>query len=151
MSAITEALASVSGMSAYTLADMAMTTCPDSLDSAGAEFLTAVRSDVVEQLRYLVDTAAPEDDPIDPAELAELGRQHDVLTEVADGAPSIYTFQKFRQFTDLAAWQEDISDYADGETDMEKMAGIALYMIAERLVSALLDYVADFESSEDED
>ena len=141
---ITEAIAGINGMAAYTLANMADTHCPHSLESEGASFLSSIRDAVAEQLDYLSADAE------DMEELIGTFRDNGSDSEIADAGPSIYTFQRFKEFTDLCAWQEDISDYAGDETDMEKLAGIALYMIAERLVSALLDYVANFEPANTE-
>jgi hypothetical protein len=41
-------------------------------------------------------------------------------------------------FVDLAAWQEDIEEFGP-ITDMEQGAGVALYMIAERLLTAIVE------------
>jgi hypothetical protein len=126
----TESLAT---LNAYQLANMADVSSPDSLESAGAEFLAHVRNSVIESLEY----AASEHPDYDVLDLTASIR--DDSHEIADGAPSTYTYTRFQQFVDLAAWQEDISELTDGSTDMEAMAGIALYIIAERLVNALLD------------
>lgn len=143
------AIATLSELNAYQLAGMADVTSPDSLESAGAHFLTHIRDDVAERLEWLA--SGDYADVTEPAEFVSIIRDlDDWAYEIADGAPSIYTHEKFQQFFDLCAYQEDISELAPDETDMEKMAGIALYMIAERLVSALLDTVEEFEPAETE-
>lgn len=100
------------------LARMADCDAPDSQLSPGAIFLSNVRDAFLE--RY--DDGSYDDD---------------TACEIADDAPSIYTYTLWKQFTDLAAWQEDISDLSDPSGDMNRNASIALYMIAERLVRAL--------------
>lgn len=121
-------------LNAYQLASLADVNSPDSLESAGAEFLSRVRNSVIESLEYVVSEHADYD------LLDVVATVRDDGHEIADGAPSIYTFERFKQFTDLAAWQEDISELSDGSAaNMEALAGIALYVIAERLVDALLD------------
>lgn len=67
--------------------------------------------------------------------------------EIADGAPDVYTYTRWREFVDLGAWEEDPSELMGGEgSDLTGAAGVALYMIAERLAWALLR-----EWAEDED
>ena len=62
----------------------------------------------------------------------------DDIAEVADSAPSVYTAARWAQFADLAAWNEDIADYGPLD-DLTASAGVALYMIAERLAAALVE------------
>lgn len=136
------AIASIKELNAYQLAGMADTHSPDTLESEGAEFLTIVRRAVADSLEEFAGTSSADN----LADLVEEFRDSDDVRQIADDAPSIWTFTKFKQFTDLAAWQEDVSEYSDGDTDMEKLAGIALYMIAERLIAALLTDVEEFDS-----
>lgn len=136
------AIASITELNAYQLAGLADVHSPDSLESAGAAFLTSIRDSVAEQLEYFADNTSSADNVADLAD--EFRDSSDECTEIADSAPSIYTFERFKQFTDLCAWQEDISDYAHGESDMEKLAGYALYIIAERLIAALVTEIEDF-------
>lgn len=143
---ITEAIASIKGLSAYSLASMADTHCPDNLESAGASFLTGVRDGVAEDLEYYSGGDYSEFEEL--SELVDAIRELDAFHETADGAPSIYTYTRFQEFADLCAWQEDLDDVTGGGENMEQLAGLALYVIAERLVNALLDYVADFEPEE---
>lgn len=149
MTVITEAIAALNGMTAYTLANMADTPSPDSPESVGAVFLSAVRDSVTEQLDYYFSgdyAEYAEDLPTFVDSIRELST---FSHEIPDAAPSIYTHERFQQLTDLCAYQEDVSEY--GPASIEETAGYALYMVAERLVSALLDYVADFEPADAED
>ncbi len=104
---------------AWRLSNIAECSGPDKLDSPGAKFLLGVQ-DAVNEL-----------DEIDPDNL------YDPAHEIADSAPDVYTYPKWQQFVDLAAWQEDLSEYGPLE-DMDKGASICLYMIAERLAVALM-------------
>jgi hypothetical protein len=45
------------------------------------------------------------------------------------------------EFTDLAAYQEDPTEYGVDGSDMEQSARVCLYIIAERLATALFDEV----------
>ena len=106
---------------AYELAYIAGTPSPDSLDSPGANFLHAVYVSAVE-----ARTDAPEDDPSDAAH------------EVADSAVPIYTHDRWQTFTDLCAYQEDLSEYGPLPDDLTDAAALALYAIAYRLAYAVL-------------
>ncbi len=116
----------IKSFTAYRLANEAEVTCPDSPESAGAVFLTSVRDATVELLEYKPD--------VEPSDLDYDGAVH----EIADGAPSCYTYTRWMQFTDLAAWQEDIEEYGPPE-DMNQGAAIALLEIARRLVNTLAE------------
>jgi hypothetical protein len=62
-------------------------------------------------------------------------------TEIADGAPSVYTWRKWQEFTGLGAWSEDVSEYGPVE-DLDTGATLAVYIIARRLVSAIAEEIA---------
>ena len=105
----------------WTLAGMAGVASPDSLTSPGAEWLELVAA-------YLVGAAE---------ELAEAVYPEDMIYEMADGLVPIYTHERWQVFVDLAAYTEDITDFGPID-DMEQAAGVALFMIAERLLTALV-------------
>jgi hypothetical protein len=64
--------------------------------------------------------------------------------EIADQAPSPYTATMWLQFVGTAAHGEDIAEFIDPvEFDFDKYARVALYVIAQRLVSALVNMIAD--------
>lgn len=65
----------------------------------------------------------------------------DVAAETADGIPDAYTYGRWREFVDLAAWDED--DPAPGDGDLTDTAGRVLYGIAERLILAVFEEVAE--------
>jgi hypothetical protein len=95
---------------------------------AGAAWLTRVRDDIAEAIEY----AAPE-----CAEDVERWRE-DGAHEVADGAVPIYSADRWAVAGDLAAWQEDVSDYGESG-DVLTVVSWALYSIAMRLVWAVTE------------
>ena len=120
--------------------------------SPGALFLRSVADDLAERIAY-----AFADPDLDPAS-CDLARElEEEVHEVADAAPSVYTFTRWQEFTDLAAWQEDTTELGvtleraynlrgargGGNDDLTGAAGVALYMIAERLARALVEAWAE--------
>lgn len=107
--------------------------------SPGAKFLRSVADDTAVRIAYHF----ADDDPrqYDPADLADMLAEE--LAEVADAAPSVYTFTRWQEFTDLAAWQEDAAELGASTDDLTGAAGVALYMIAERLTLALVESWAE--------
>lgn len=103
--------------------------------SPGAKFLRSVADDTAERIAY--HFAGDDPRQYDPADLADMLAEE--LAEVADGAPSVYTHTRWEQFTDLAAWNEDTAEYGVPEDDLTASAGVALYVIAERLALALVE------------
>ncbi|WJN62923.1 Ocr-like antirestriction protein [Streptomyces phage phiScoe23] len=123
---------------AYRLARLADTGNPAEHWSAGAKLLTGVRDSVIEAVEYELD------DSVTLAEAAEAVRDGDSLGEIADGAPSIYTAELWNQFHDLSAWQEDLEELGGEPTnDLNKQAGLAVYLIAYRLASVLLEEIIE--------
>jgi hypothetical protein len=117
----------------YALAQAVDAGTPDTMDSPGAVFLVQTYEAFVESVTYWFE----DNDDVEPD--IDDYRNEDAMREVADGAPSVYTHARWQQFVDLAAYTEDIDELGSGETDMTKLAGIALYTIAERIGDVLLD------------
>lgn len=115
-------------MNAYQLAHMADVQSPDSLESPGAEWLVQVAS-------Y--------------ADELESGDQDDI-TQAADSVVPIYTHNRWQVFVDLCAYTEDITDLS-ASPDMTDQAGVALYMIAERLLTALVDALVEAKAEDGDD
>ncbi|HUR18910.1 MAG TPA: hypothetical protein VMZ51_08255 [Acidimicrobiales bacterium] len=113
----------------WTLARLADCSDPDTVTSPGALWLASV-ADSATDLAGL--------DPDD---------RTDAIHELADNAVPIYTREVWSVFVDLGAYQTDTSDLGPPLVDMEDQAKLALYVIAETLLHAL---VADLED-EDED
>ncbi len=113
----------------FQLAGRAEVSSPDSckertegIDSPGADFLdTCARA-----AKELIEEQASYSDFMD------------LINEKADGCVPVYNHQRFLVLTDLAAWQEDISDFGDPQ-DLVTGAGWALYQVAERLIRNLVE------------
>lgn len=112
----------IKDMTAYELARLADCLDPQNSTSPGGLFLTNVRDMTVEMIS---------DDDITERR----------VWEISDSAPDIYNYARMQEFADLGAWCEDITEYTDASGDIIKDAGIALMLIAERLVRALLSSV----------
>jgi hypothetical protein len=134
--------AEIAEWTVFRLANEADCSSPDSVDSVGACFLSNVRDAALELCAGLVQLNATTDefDRID---------DNGSLTEIADGAPSVYTYTLWQQFTDLGAWTEDVTEFGE-ITDMEDGARVALYMIADRLAHVIVDAIAEAANDDDE-
>lgn len=110
--------------SAYILADMAQCETPDAHGSPGAKFLISVRDEVVRAI---------EDRRITLDDFDDHGQSH----SIADDAPSIYTHERWRQFVDLGAYQEEPEFDDAWPKDLNQAAAVALYQIADRLTREL--------------
>ena len=104
----------------YVLARMADCASPDSEDSPGAHFLEMVADSVVEAVEYGDD-------------------RDDIPWAAADQCVPIYTYDVWRTFVDLGAWQEDPTELGADGSDMEQAAKVCLFAIGERLAAAVLD------------
>ena len=109
---------------AYVLARMADCASPDSLESMGARFLTAVAESTLGAIQY--------DDDRD-----------EIPWAAADQCVPIYTYDVWRTFVDLAAYSEDPTDYGADGSDMEQAAKVCLFAIGERLAAAVLEDMSD--------
>lgn len=112
-------------LSAYALSDSDLADCgtPDTQDSPGAKLLTSVRDAVVEAIERGYTT-------LDDADY------DGTVAGIADQAPSIWTHEKWAQFLDLCAYQEE-PETGEWPTDLDNAASVALYQIAERLARQL--------------
>ena len=126
------------GLTAYYLSGDADCASPDSLESEGAEFLARVRDGAVELLKRADDWH--------PDTINDDGSVH----EIADGAPSVYTHTLWKQFVDLAAYTEE-PESGEWPDDLNQVAGVALYQIAERLVWAIINDVHEWREEQDDD
>jgi hypothetical protein len=115
----------IKDLNVYQLASIADCAQPDHSESPGALMLSGVRDAVLEAIDSGSITLTDQDD-------------NGQLDEIADGAPSAYTYECWQQFTDLGAWQEE-PESGEWPEDLTKTAMIALYQIADRLAHALVD------------
>lgn len=104
-------------LNAYELARLADCGSPDTPESPGAALLLSVQDDVNDL------DARPDDDD---------------THQIADGAPDVYTYKRWQEFVDLAAWQEDLDELGGTPEDLTEAAGVALYIIARRLADRLI-------------
>ncbi|QDK03791.1 OCR-like antirestriction protein [Streptomyces phage Werner] len=131
-------MADIKGYGPYWLAREADTMEPDDHNSAGALFLASVRDSVIERVEWEV-----EHNELTLVEAAEEVRDGDALGEIADGAPSVYTYDAWKQFVDLGAFREDLEPHELKMSELDKVAGIALYHVAYRLASVLLEQIIE--------
>lgn len=112
---------------------------PDREASPGARFLIGVQDAVNEAIEWAKD----HDEDMDTSDMA-----HDI----ADNAVPIYAYAKWLTFVDLAAWQEDLTDWNAERHDepLDHLSNIALYQIAERLAMVLFSEAADNEEGGEE-
>jgi hypothetical protein len=125
---------------AYALADVADCVAPDTLESAGAEFLVSVRDAAVEAWERVREAGGTE-------------HRGDVLHEIADAAPDTYTRQRWLEFVDLGAYIEE-PELGEWPKDLTDAAGVALYQIAYRLADAVfteLEQESDADSDDEAD
>lgn len=102
----------------WELADMTSAMNPNTATSAGAKWLVDVHNawaNVRKSYGYI-----------------------DLMVfETADGIVPVSDYDCWEVFTDLGAWQIDLSDYSPSLEDLTSVARLALYAIAEELIIAL--------------
>lgn len=108
----------------FRLARMADCLDPDGRATPGAEFLYSVAHATAEAIEY-------KGEDFDPDTFNDDG----MIDQIADGAPSVYTHERWQQFVDLGAYREDAEDFGG---DLTCMAGMALCLIAQRLAEAIV-------------
>ena len=111
----------------WQLARMASCADPDHQDSPGAHWLTTV------------------------ADSAKEVTNEDEVSETADSVVPIYTVERWRVFVDLGAWEEDVTELGADASDLTQCAAIALYQIAERLLTAVVEARDDAEDDDTEE
>jgi hypothetical protein len=129
----------------FQLATLADCASPDSVDSPGARFLARIARDVADRL---IDT----DEDLGSRYVLDQLTDGDGAHEIADSAVPIYTHERWQVFVDLAAYNEDpAGELGDDGSDLTQTAGVALYIIADRLVGALAQELSDVLSDEEDD
>ena len=111
-------------LSAFELASIADCASPDSRESAGAIWLRQIQDYFNENFGSNVEY--PED----------------FAAQAADYMVPVYTHELWSIFVDLAAYREDVSELGFvvfDSTNPDRLPMTALYMIAERLVNALIE------------
>lgn len=123
-------------MSAYQLANAIGVDIPDSLDSAGATFLGAVRDAFVDAFG-----------DVDADDMSSLGDTMErAASDIADDAPDAYDHARWAQYVDLCAWKVDLSDVGITSVRVDNLtrdlAGPALSFLAEQLLAWLINYTS---------
>jgi len=126
----------------FHLAGLADCATPDEPEhSPGAAFLQRCAMAAIDCAYNAADELAEQDEPTGDG-WAEVLDYDGTLHEAADGVPSVYTHELWSAFADLAAYNEDVSEYGPVD-DMTTAAGVALYLIAERCIRGALGEIAD--------
>ena len=112
---------------------------PDGNEKLGADFLTSLFTDFLYIAQNDVAVSGG-DDAYDIRRSLERFEWH----ETADGAIPIFTHQKWQTFVELGAYDEDVSELVTfRKVTGEDVANAALYIIADRLLRALSEELAD--------
>ena len=131
----------VKDWSAFRLSNEADISSAPVRESEGSKFLEIIRDAFIERMEFqrsdAIDKARPWHENEDYVLEIMDDDAVDIIHEVVDGCVPIYTHQIWETFTDLCAWSEDLSELGGPETDMNKNAMTALYMIGCRLGDAL--------------
>ncbi|MFF3793755.1 hypothetical protein ACFYXW_27515 [Streptomyces sp. NPDC001981] len=121
-----------------TLARIADCTTPDSNTGDGADFLAKVRDSVIDLIAHHMT--------VTESSIAEVINDfRDKIQDVASvAAISPYAPEKWRQFVDLSAYTEDISQFGTPTNDtLDGRADLMLGAIGHRLASGLLDEIKE--------
>jgi hypothetical protein len=126
-------------VASWRLARTADCSCPEGAEREGAAFLDSVFSDFLYTAQNDLDVSGG-DDANDVRRALEAFEWH----ETADGAVPIWTHQKWVTFVQIGAYDEDVSDLVDSrKVTGDDCANAALYIIADRLLRALSEELAD--------
>lgn len=140
---IAAALQTVRDLNGWRLSHAAECGSPDSLTSPGAVFLGRVRDALLEAVEWKLT-----DESAETLTEALSSVDSDGTHELVDGAVPVYTHERWSAFVDLQAYSEDTDELTGGENvEMTDRAGIALYVIGERLATVLR---GDLERAADE-
>lgn len=123
----------------WLLARTAEISAPGPDEKEGADFLTSLFTDFTYHIENDLDVSENED-------AADLRKDIERIEwhETADAAVPVYTHGKWTTFVQLAAYDEDVSDYVDSRrVTPEDCANAALYVVANRLLHALSEELAD--------
>ena len=122
----------------WLLARTADCSSPESNEEEGRAFLTNVFMSFECAMRNDLDVA-DDADASDIAKAIEHFSDDGYVHEHSDSAVPVYTHRKWLTFVQLAAYEEDVSDYVAEIRRLtgEEVANAALYIIADRLFRSL--------------
>jgi hypothetical protein len=126
-------------VASWRLARTADCSCPEGAERAGAAFLDSVFSDFL----YTAQNDVAESGGDNAYDIRRSLERFD-WNETADGAIPIWTHQKWQTFVEIGAYDEDVSDLVNSrKVTGDDCANAALYIIADRLLRALSEELAD--------
>lgn len=123
-------------LTAFALAELAACSAPDTLDSPGANLLLWVRDEVL-RLWEAFDGAPS-------------ARIYDELALVASKAPDQRSPQRWTEFVDLAAYNEE-PEYGYWPDDLTETAGTALEQVADRLAKRLYTHLSEWKNQQEKE
>jgi hypothetical protein len=131
-----ETLAAIRDYSPHALSGRDLADCgsPDTHESAGALLLTQTRDAF---LRFIDSNPEATGEDI-----------RDDVSAITGDMVSVYTHERWQEFVDLAAYQEEC-EFGEWPADLSDAAGLALYQILDRMVSALARMIDDAEEDGD--
>lgn len=134
----TETLAEIKGYSAFWLSGSDLADCqfPDLSDSPGGLLLTHTRDAFLSWMQG--NPEATRDDILD------------ACGQIIDDMVSIYTHERWQQFVDLGAYNEE-SESGEWPDDLTEAAAVALYQILDRMVGAFAEMIDEAEEEPEED
>lgn len=118
----------------WSLAELADVASPDNTESPGGKWLSSIRHAAIEGH----DRIGTGEEP------------YDIAHELADDGVPIYTHKKWSVFLDVCAYQEE-PEQGEWPSDLDKVASVALYQIAERLILAIWDGISNGDYDPDDD
>jgi len=123
------ATADIETLNSHQLAALAGTPSPDSHNSPGASYLGRLKDTICDSYRY----ATEHNNTFDS----------DDLHQIVDGCVPVYTHELWTAFTDLAAYEQDVSEYGyEYVPDRpEQYPATALYMVGMALASELVEHI----------
>ena len=119
----------VKDWSAFRLSNEADISSAPPTESQGSKFLESVRDAFIERMEF------QRSDALGAWRISE--DAVDIIHEVVKGCVPVYRDLIWEAFVGLRAWSEDLSELGGPETDMNKNAMTALYMIGCRLGDVL--------------
>lgn len=137
----------VRGMSAGGIASLSEVADPDNAFSAGAEFVKALRDDLLNTLDYQDDPVEWLTDGRERADDYAATRGDQMVGEI------VRTHERWETFVDLCAYDTDYGDYlGEGWTSLDDLRDIALSVTATQVMRALLKHIRyHIRENEDDD
>jgi len=130
----------------WMLARSADCAAPERNEIEGGAFLCDLFDSFINALEFTaIDEIDAQADASDIRREIERLADNGHLHEIADSAVPVYTHRKWQTFVQLAAYEEDVSGLIDTRQEVtgDVVANAALYIVADRLLRALCEELAD--------